>query len=168
MVTDLPANLSVSPTVDVDMTISNVSPVDILKRYRVIAVVGASKNPEKEAYTVPAYLKGEGYEIVPVNPTASQILGVKSYASLDDLPADVASRVEVVEVFRPSQELPEIAKQAARMKAKYGRPYVFWSQVGLQSEEARTILEENGISYVMDACMRVVHTVSVKGRPAAD
>jgi hypothetical protein len=137
---------------------SDVSPIDVLKRHKVIAVVGASKNPEKDAYIVPAYLKQHGYVIVPINPTADSILGEKAYPSLVDLPRSVASTVDVVEVFRPSEELPKVALDAAEMKRRTGRPLVFWAQLGLESEEAKRILSENGISYVMNACMRVVHS----------
>ena len=119
--------------------------------------MGASKNPEKDAYTVPAYLKQHGYVIVPINPTADFILGEKAYPSLQELPLSVASSVEVVEVFRPSEELPKIALDAVEMKKKSGRPFVFWAQLGLENEDAKKLLKENGISYVMNACMRVVH-----------
>lgn len=138
---------------------SNVSPVEVMKRYRAIAVVGASKNSEKEAYTVPLYLKQRGYTIIPVNPTSDSILGERAYPSLRDLPPSVASDVEVVEVFRPSEELPAIARQAVEMKKQYGRPLVFWAQLGLESDEAKKLLEANGIAYVMNACMRVVHQI---------
>jgi uncharacterized protein len=144
------------------MTVGDVPPAEVVKRYRTIAVVGASKNPEKEAYSVPKYLKDHGYRIIPVNPTATEIMGEAAYPSLSDIPENVARQVEVVEVFRPSDELPQVALQAAEMKRRCGRPLVFWAQLGLESEEARRILEENGIQYVMDACMRVVHQVSVR------
>jgi uncharacterized protein len=139
------------------MASSDVSPIDVMKRYRVIAVVGASKNPEKDAFTVPAYLKEHGYVIVPINPTADLILGEKAYPSLGDLPPSVASSIEVVDVFRPSEELPKVALESVEMKKKSGRPFVFWAQLGLENEDAKRILEENGISYVMNACTRVVH-----------
>jgi predicted CoA-binding protein len=128
-----------------------------MKKYKVIAVVGASKNPSKDAYTVPEYLKGHGFTIVPVNPTADSILGEKAYPALRDLPPAIAERIEVIEVFRPSEELPQVAKQTVEMKKRSGRPFVFWAQLGLENEEAKQLLEENGISYVMNACMRVVH-----------
>jgi hypothetical protein len=128
-----------------------------MKKYKVIAVVGASKNPSKDAYTVPEYLKGHGFTIVPVNPTADSILGEKAYPTLQDLPPAIAERIEVIEVFRPSEELPQVAKQAVEMKKRSGRPFVFWAQLGLENEEAKQLLEENRISYVMNACMRVVH-----------
>lgn len=145
------------------MVAGTVSPVEVLEKYRTIAVVGASKNPEKEAYSVPRYLKDHGYRIVPVNPTATEIMGETAYRSLLDLPEEVGRIVDVVEVFRPSDELPQVALQAAEMKKRCGRPFVFWAQQGLESEEAKRILEGSGIQYVMDACMRTVHQIYVKG-----
>ena len=144
------------------MVTGNASPADVLKKYRTIAVVGASKNPEKEAYTVPLYLKEHGYRIIPVNPTATDILGERAYRSLLDLPEEVGRMVDIVEVFRPSDELPQVALQAVEMKRRCGRPFVFWAQQGLESEEAKGILERSGIQYVMDACMRTVHRIYVK------
>jgi uncharacterized protein len=144
------------------MVSGNIPPVDVLERFRTIAVVGASKNPEKEAYTVPRYLKEHGYRIIPVNPTATEIMGERAYRSLTEIPDEVGRTVEVVEVFRPSDELPQVALQAAEMKKRVGRPFVFWAQQGLESEEAKGILERNGIQYVMDACMRTVHQIHVR------
>jgi predicted CoA-binding protein len=145
------------------MVAGNASPVEVLKKCKTIAVVGASRSPEKEAHTVPRYLQAQGYRIIPVNPTATEILGEKAYRSLLDLPEAVARSVDIVEVFRPSGELPQVALQAAEMKKRYGRPFFFWAQQGLESEEAKRILEKNGIQYVMDACMRTVHQIHVKG-----
>ena len=136
---------------------STISPSDVLKKYKVIAVVGASKNPEKEAYTVPRYMQENGYKIIPVNPTADQILGEKAYPSLMEMPPDLAKQVELVDVFRPSEELPQVAQQVIEMRKKYGRPYVFWAQLGLTNDDAKRALSKNGIPYVMDACLRVVH-----------
>ena len=119
--------------------------------------MGASKNPEKEAYTVPAYMKEHGYMIVPVNPTADEILGEKAYKSLMDLPPDLATRVDIVDVFRPSEELPQVAQQVIEMRKTYGRPFAFWAQLGLENEEAKKMLSQSKIPYVMNACLRVVH-----------
>jgi predicted CoA-binding protein len=141
-----------------------VRPSEVLRRYRVIAVVGASKSPEKEAYTVPLYLKEHGYVIIPVNPTADSIHGEKSYPSLADIPNELAKTIEVVEVFRPSEELPSVAAQVAEMKGRTGRPFVFWAQLGLENEEAKKILSTNGVDYVMSACMRTQH--QMLGAPA--
>jgi predicted CoA-binding protein len=144
------------------MVTGTVSPAEVLKKYRTIAVVGASKNPEKEAHSVPRYLKDQGYRIVPVNPSATEIFGETAYRSLADIPEEVGSTIDVVEVFRPSGELSEVALQAAAMKKRCGRPLVFWAQQGLESEEAKRILERSGIQYVMDACMRTVHQIYVR------
>lgn len=132
-----------------------VSPTEVMRKYKMIAVVGASKNPEKEAFTVPAFLQKHGYTIIPVNPTTSTVNGQKAYPSLADIPKELAEQVEVVEVFRPSEEFPEVARQVARMKEKTGRPFVFWGQLGLENEEAKSILADARVEYVMDKCMRV-------------
>ena len=144
------------------MATGTVSPVEVLERCRTIAVVGASNDPEKEAHSVPRYLKDHGYRIIPVNPTATEIMGDVAYPSLLDMPEEVGRTVDAVEVFRPSDELPRVALQAVEMKRRYGRPLVFWAQQGLESEEAKEILDRNGIQYVMDACMRAVHRAYVK------
>jgi hypothetical protein len=134
-----------------------IRPADVLRKYRVVAVVGASKSPEKEAYTVPLYLKQNGYSVIPVNPTADSILGEKAYPTLSDLPAELSRTIDIVEVFRPSEELPSVAAQVAEMKGKTGRPFVFWAQLGLENEDAKRILATNGVDFVMNACMRTQH-----------
>src|SRR5437879_10651324 len=90
---------------------TTISPREILKKYDVIAVVGASKSPEKEAYTVPAYMKEHGYTIIPVNPTADQIIGEKAYKSLIDLPPDLAKKVDLVCGLLPEKKIPQVAQQ---------------------------------------------------------
>lgn len=140
-----------------DVVSSTVVPKDVINGYRFVAVVGASKSPKKEAYTVPAYLQQHGFKIVPINPTADVIHGEKAYPSLSSLPDDVARKVEVVEVFRPSEELLQVAAQVVEMKKKTGRPFVLWAQQGIESEEAKKTLSSGGVDYVMDACMRTVH-----------
>src|SRR5246127_5047480 len=102
---------------------TTVAPKDVLKKYKTIAVVGASKNPVKDANTVPQFMKDHGYKIIPVNPSADEIVGEKAYPSLMDLPAELASKVEIVDVFRPSEELPQVAQQVVDFHRKYGRPF---------------------------------------------
>jgi predicted CoA-binding protein len=136
---------------------STTSPSDVLKKYKTIAVVGASKNPEKEAHTVPLYMKEHGYRIIPVNPTTDQVLGEKSFSSLSEIPPEIAKQVEIVDVFRRSEELPEVARQVVEMKKRYGKPNVFWAQLDLENDEAKKILSDNGIPYVMNACVRMIH-----------
>jgi uncharacterized protein len=118
----------------------------ILKESNTIAVVGASTNPAKAAYSIPATLQSAGFDIIPVNPKAEEILGQPVRRSL----ADIDVPVDVVQVFRPSQEAPDIARAAASIGAK-----VLWLQLGLHSEEAKKIAEEGGMDYVEDRCMGV-------------
>jgi predicted CoA-binding protein len=141
-----------------------VQPTEVMRKYRVIAVVGASKNPEKEAYTVPAYLRNHGYTIIPVNPTTDSVNGLKAYPSLADIPDNMAKTVEVVDVFRPSEEFPQVARQVAEMKKRTGRPFVFWGQLRLENEEAKRILAEAEVDFVMDRCMRVEHQLMEESR----
>jgi predicted CoA-binding protein len=139
------------------MVSCTVAPDEVLKQSQVVAVVGASKNPEKEANSVPLYLIQHGYTVIPVNPTADTIHGLKAYPSLAELPPELAARVEVVEVFRPSEQLPEIARQVVEMRKKTKKTLVFWAQLGLENEEAKRILKENDVPYVMGVCMRTQH-----------
>jgi predicted CoA-binding protein len=135
-----------------------------MRKYKVIAVVGASKNQEKEANSVPRYLQDHGYTIIPVNPTTDSVNGLKAYPSLADIPDELARKVEVVDVFRPSDEFPEVARKVAEMKKRTGRPFVFWGQLGLENDEAKRILGEAKVDYVMDRCMRIEHRLMAGSR----
>lgn len=121
-------------------------PRTILDNAQNIAVVGISRNESKAAFGIPAGLQSAGFRIIPVNPTADEVLGEKAYASL----ADVEEPIDVVEVFRPAQEAPDVVRQAIAAGAK-----AVWLQKGIVSPEARTLAEEAGIDYVEDLCMGV-------------
>ncbi len=142
------------------MRSASVSPVETMKTIRTIAVVGASKNPEKDAHLIPAFLKEHGYRIIPVNPTASEVFGEKVFPDLLSLPAEVAAQVDAVEVFRPSEELPAVAKHTVELSKRQSKKYVFWAQTGLENDEAKGILDAAGLPYVMNACMRVVYGIA--------
>jgi len=129
-------------------------PVEVLKRYRTVAVVGASKDPSKWAHIVPKYLKEQGYRIIPINPTASEILGEKAYKSLTEVPEEV----EVVEVFRPSEEVPKIAEEVIQRRKARGDVKVLWLQLGITADEdTKKRLKEVGIALVENACMMETH-----------
>jgi predicted CoA-binding protein len=115
---------------------------------RTIAVVGASADVSKAAHQVPRYLQSQGYRILPVNPRGGELFGERVFRSLSEI--DVP--VNVVEVFRPAQEGPEIARQAIAIGAK-----VLWLQLGIVSEEAWQIAEAAGLTVVMDRCMGATH-----------
>jgi predicted CoA-binding protein len=122
----------------------------ILRDFRTIAVVGLSRDPSKAAHAIPARLQRAGFRIVPVNPSVGDVLGERSYARL----ADVPEPIEVVLVFRPSAEAPDIAEQAVAIGAK-----ALWLQQGIASAEARSTAEAAGLLYVEDRCMGVERAV---------
>jgi predicted CoA-binding protein len=128
-----------------------------LRKSKVIAVVGASKNPEKDAYSVPAYLRQHGYTVIPVNPTTDNIDGVETYPSLAAIPDEIAKTIDVVDVFRPSEEFPEVAKQVVELKKRSERQLIFWGQLGLENDKAKKILKDAKVDFAMDRCMRTEH-----------
>ena len=124
---------------------------DILEHASTIATVGASRDPSKAAGGVPRHLQEIGFRVIPVNPTVTELYGVRAYPSL----FDIDEPVDVVQVFRPSNEVPEIARQAVQIGAK-----VLWLQQGITSPEARRIADEAGLVYVEDRCMAVESALS--------
>jgi predicted CoA-binding protein len=120
----------------------------IYEETKTIAVVGASNDEAKDAHKIPRYLQQQGFRIIPVNPRGGEILGERAYASL----ADVDVPVDVVDVFRPSEETPGIARDAAKVGAK-----VLWLQLGIESEEAARIAQDGGVLPIMNMCMGATH-----------
>ena len=119
----------------------------ILGDAETVAVVGLSSKPDRHSNEVAAYLQGQGYRIVPVNPNETEVLGERAYPSLLDVPSDV--RVDVVNVFRRSEDTPPVAAQAVARGAR-----VLWLQDGIVSEEARRIAEDGGLTVVMGVCIK--------------
>jgi predicted CoA-binding protein len=97
---------------------------EILKKFRTIAVVGCSSNPSKAANQIPQYLQQAGYRVIPINPGVDEILGEKAYRSLADLPAELKIRIEIINIFRPSETVEPIVDQAIEIKKEFARPYV--------------------------------------------
>ena len=116
---------------------------DICRTYERVAIVGLSTDPSKESHERAKDLLEMGYDVVPVHPKATEILGRRAYAKL----SDVQPPVEVVDVFRPSEEAPVHAREAVAAGAK-----VLWLQVGIKSDEARRIAEAGGLLFVEDRC----------------
>jgi len=121
---------------------------EILRKYRTIAVVGLSPNRMRPSYGVSEYMKRSGYRIIPVNPGHAEILGEKCYRSLDDVP----DAIEIVDVFRRSEYVPDIAEAAIRKGAK-----VLWLQEGVVHEEAAKKARDAGLQVVMDTCILKEH-----------
>jgi predicted CoA-binding protein len=124
---------------------------EILKKSKRIAVVGLSDNPERTSYMVSEAMKHAGYEIIPVNPNANQVLGVKAVPSLKE----VEGHVDIVNVFRRSEYLLDVAKDFLKIDAD-----VFWAQLGLENEEAYQLLSENGHTVIMNRCIKVEHALA--------
>ena len=122
-------------------------------RYRTVAIVGLSRNPEKDSYRVAEFLKSKGYRIVPINPNAEEILGEKAYPSLKDLPESLKAGIEVVDIFRRSEEVLPVVEEALELHKKYGRLRVIWMQEGVVNKEAAQVAEKAGLMVVMDRCM---------------
>jgi len=129
----------------------------IFGKYKTIAIVGLSRDPSKDSYKVAMYLKSQGFRIVPVNPSANEILGEKSYKSLLDLPQDIQKNLEIVDIFRPSREVPQIVDQAITLKNAYGRLSVVWMQLEISNGEAAQKAEKAGLTVVMDKCIMQEH-----------
>ena len=120
----------------------------LLKNSKTIAVVGISRDRGKPSHKIPKYLKEKGYKIIPINPFADKVLGEKSLKSL----AQVKDTVDIVDIFRPGDEVYEIVKQAVALK-----PKIIWMQSGIKNEKAKKYAEKYNIAVVMDKCLGKEH-----------
>jgi len=121
---------------------------EILKNSRTVAIVGVSPKEDRPSYRVASYLKSQGYDMIPVNPACSEVLGEISYPDLLSVPRPV----DVVDIFRRSEDVPPVVEQAIRIKAK-----VVWMQEGIVNEAAALMAQQAGLKVVMDHCMRKEH-----------
>ena len=121
---------------------------NILSKYKSIAMIGVSNDPLKASTIVMKYMQNYGYKVYPVNPSAEgqKILGEDVYAKL----TDIKEQIDIVDVFRPSREVLDIAKDTVKIGAK-----VLWLQLGIKNEEAKKIVQENKIEYVEDRCTKM-------------
>ncbi|WP_078546892.1 CoA-binding protein [Litchfieldia alkalitelluris] len=123
----------------------------ILKKSKHIAVVGLSDNPERTSYMVSKAMLDAGYRITPVNPVVDEVFGIKAVSSL----SEIKEHVDIVNVFRRSEHLFDVAKEFADINAD-----VFWAQLGLANEEAYTYLRNLGYTVIMDRCIKVEHALT--------
>jgi len=134
------------------------TPQEILQRATTIAVVGASRDPRKAGGSVPFGLQARGFRIIPVNPFADELFGERVYRSVLEIP----EKVDLVDVFRPAADAPEIARQAVQIGAR-----ALWLQLDIRSDEARRIAEAAGLDYVEDQCTAVISSLYQIRKPAA-
>lgn len=125
---------------------------ELLQQTKTIAVVGLSDKPDRTSYMVSQAMQAKGYRIIPVNPNVESVLGEKSYKSL----ADIEEQVDIVNVFRRSEDTVPVAQETLRMKHK---PNVFWLQQGIFNEEAAALVQAEGIEAVMDRCIKVEDSI---------
>ncbi len=121
---------------------------DMLTGSKTIAVVGLSPDPDKPSFEVAHYLQSKGYKIIPVRPGIDSILGEKAYASLSEIPVPV----DIVDIFRKVEFIPEIVDEAIRIKAK-----AVWMQLGLVHPQASEKAKAAGLKVVMDRCLLIEH-----------
>ena len=121
---------------------------DILTKYKTIAVVGLSSNPTRPSYGVTEYMQSSGYQIIPVNPNETDVLGEPSYNNLEEVP----QKIEIVDIFRRAEEVPPVVDAAIRAGAK-----VIWMQQGIANEPAAEKARAAGLTVVMDACILIEH-----------
>jgi uncharacterized protein len=127
---------------------------ELLDNATTIAVVGLSDNPDRTSYRVSRYMQEHGFKIIPVNPTITEALGEKAYPSLRDIP----EKVDIVNVFRRSADVPPVAEDAIAIRARG-----LWMQEGIVNEEAARKAESAGLKVVMDCCIMVEHARLVQG-----
>lgn len=118
-----------------------------------IAVVGCSTTEGKAAHDVPKYLQQHGYRIIPINPFADEILGETAYDSL----ADVKAEIDLVDVFRPSEETPGVVEDVIARHEARGDAGAAWLQLGIESDEAADLAEDAGLDFVQDRCIKIEH-----------
>ncbi|MCX6155928.1 MAG: CoA-binding protein [Candidatus Kapabacteria bacterium] len=122
---------------------------EIFDNYKSIAVVGMSKNATKPSNSVPVFMKNQGYNIIPVNPSADEIEGMKCWSAL----ADVPEKIDIVNVFRPSDAALEVVKEAVQRKISNGDISAIWLQEGIINDEAKALAEANSIEFIQNKCM---------------
>jgi predicted CoA-binding protein len=122
--------------------------LEILKRYKTIAVVGLSSNAMRPSHGVAEYMQGCGYRVIPVNPNETEVLGEKSYARVEDVP----DKIDIVDIFRRPEDVPPAVDGAIRAGAK-----VVWMQLGIENAAAAEKARAAGLTVVMDACMLIEH-----------
>jgi hypothetical protein len=125
---------------------------EVLARTKTIEVVGLSESPMRPSHGVSAYMQAQGFKIIPVNPQISEALGEKSYPSLLEIPADLAKKIDIVDVFRRSEYVDEIVDQAIQLKIP-----ALWLQEDVINERAAKRAREAGIFVVMDLCILKEH-----------
>lgn len=131
------------------MELSDQAKKELLETSKIIAVVGLSPKDDKPSNRVAVYLKAHGFRVIPVNPQYDEILGEKSYKTLSEIP----EKVDVVDIFMRAENVMPVVEEAVKIQ-----PQAIWLQLGIINDDAKSVAEKNGISFIQDLCIKLEHT----------
>ncbi|HKK47181.1 MAG TPA: CoA-binding protein [Balneolaceae bacterium] len=131
----------------------------ILQTADTVAIIGCSANKYRTSYHIASYLRENGVRIIPINPNYEEILGLKCYDSILDLPKEF--KIDIVDIFRDSQYTADMVKEILEWSEKTRQKPVIWTQLSVSSDEAKSLAEDAGFSYVENQCIMVQHERSV-------
>jgi uncharacterized protein len=137
---------------------------EILCTCKTIAVVGLSREPEKDSYRVAAYMKKQGYRIIPVNPFVDEVLAEKSYKSLLGIPTEIQKEIDVVDVFRRAEDVSPVVEQTVKLRELHGKQFVVWMQLGIINQKAAATARKAGLTVIIDKCIMQEHKQLFKKR----
>lgn len=128
---------------------------EIIKSTKTIAIIGLSSTQYRTSHGIGKYLLDEGFTIIPVNPNEESVFGLKSYSSMADLPNDL--EIDMIDIFRNSRYTADMVEEIVEWSENTGQKPVIWTQIGVSSDEAKQLAEENGFKYIEDKCLMVEH-----------
>lgn len=127
----------------------------LLKDLNTVAVFGSSSNPYRTSYHIAEYIIQAGFEMIPVNPNETEVLGRKSYPSLDNIPKGI--KIDLIDIFRNKRYSLETVKEILEWSQKTGQRPIIWTQLDVSTDAAKELAEENGFTYVENRCFMVEH-----------
>ena len=130
---------------------------NIFLKSKNIAVIGLSKNNTKDSYRVSQYMNSSGYQIIPINPTADFIMNKKAFPSLLELPKNIVKELDIVNIFRKSEQVLPIIEECIEIKKRHNNLKTIWMQIGIQNNKANSLLNETGLNLVMNKCIMIEH-----------
>ena len=146
----MPEDMPEETSADMTGHITDQALLDLFSTARTIAVVGLSADSHRPSYFAARYMQTHGYRIVPINPRYSTVLDETCYPSLDALPATLAGQIDIVDVFRRTEDVMPIAHQAVAIGAK-----ALWQQLGVVDREAHALVRSHGLASIMDRCVKI-------------
>lgn len=128
---------------------------EIIKSTKTIAIIGCSSTSSRTSYRIAKYLEDAGFSIIPVNPNEDSVLGHTCYPQISDVPDDI--KIDMVDIFRNKRYTADMLEEIVEWSEETGQKPVIWTQIGVSSEEAKRLAEENGFTYVENKCLMVEH-----------